>query len=1557
MKCIWAMVLFIWISVSVFGTERHKISPNSVHPPYKMTQGSTVAPNISYAIPSAIMQGSTVSYMPTNTGGAIYADGDAGLLAGSGVYGAVNGNRTTARFASPAGLVRDALGNIFVADTWSHSIRKITPDGTVSTFVGGVGGSADGVGTAAKMYLPSYLAIDAADNLYVTDRGNHRVRKITPAGVVTTFVGSTQGFVNGTGTAARFNGPLGIAIDAAGNFYVADEGNKVIRKITPSGVVTTLAGTGASGSVNGPGHIASFESPRGIAVGLDGIVYVADYSGNRIRKVSPTGVVSTLAGTGVAGSNDGSTTSTTLNQPIDLAVDESSLVYVVSMDNKVRRIYPWGTSNTLAGTGTAGYANGAPNTAMFNSPGGILLDKDGTLYVGDTGNNRIRTVGGGYTIDPVLPAGLSFNKTTGVISGTPTTISGSTTYVVTAHNSMGASSFTFGLSVIDMGDSADRTHMRNIIYREPFTTPPLSPTIEQASRQVNYIDGLGRPLQDVVIQGSPMQHDLIKPYAYDSLGRQSFQYLPYSRDNNQGTYRVAALSGEQQDFYSSPPEGVASTTHPYSHAIYEQVSGARIKVQGEVGEIWQPTTSANRTQKMLYGSNGSNQVRYWTLTANGAVSTYYEAGKLRKQTFRDENWGGGDGNVGAQEVFQDQSGRVVMAGIWETDQIFNATSYIYDNRGRLRYILPPAARMNGTSERISFAESDAFFADQVYAYRYDDSDRPIARKMPGKGWEYFIYNKLDQVVATQDAVQRTKSPQQWTVAKYDALGRNILTGIYRYGSASGLDYRSVLQDSVYNGSQFEVKVGTGYGYSSQSWPRSAIETMLSLTYYDSHNIPGLPAAYLPSGYNTNTQGLPTAARVKVLDAGNGTNTMLWMVNHYDDEGRPIRQFRQHYKGGVHSSFNYDEVVNTYNFTHQPLTSMRKHYTGTSSAVLQVQVLSEYDYDHSDRLLRIWKTTGTGPRTQISGYSYNELGQVRTRGLHSTNNGNSFGQIETLGYNERGWLTLDSTALLVRRLRYQENLSGVTPQYNGRISRQEWQHNGQTSQQYTYMYDGMGRLRSGLTASGTGESVRYDRMGNIDTLWQDGGAARKYHYVNASNRVNNITGGLNTGSYTYDANGNTVYDGRLGKSLRYNTLGLVDSVGGSPAIRYTYDAWGRKLRTAAGTIAIDYVDGIEWVGGSLMSIEMEEGRIINTGSGYRYEYHLRDHLGSLRSAFRSDQLTAASQRADYTPFGRRHTTGQLAGNPVNRYLYSNKELQDGTELYDYGARQYDPVTGRWGAIDPLADAYVGMTPYGFVGNDPINYLDPDGRKIDEASSGYWYQEYMSWRGAIGQAEEDLAGLMERHESGEEGLSTPITTLKGVLAKAYQYIGLLETLASSATTYTHASGGWSILMDEVVVDRGQNANSGATSYYEDPAFYVNGTLGFAGVGLAVKGEMWKTNELWHIQKNGRVRTAWSSLRNNNFVKSSKDISLSKTAGLRSFSNKVAVASLVVTGYGIATTGVIKPSDVLNATMAGISFTGVGSLVSGAYFLTDFGFTVVTGKGLGQRLDESIGTYKAW
>lgn len=1564
-KNLWAGVFFllhILIGPSVSGKENTIISfrhfpfdstamrnmygavafGNITHPFEKIEHTSGVGvPNISYMIPSSLLMGSAVSFLPTNTGGAVYAEGDVGLLAGSGSADFAEGAGPAAHFHSPNGVVSDAVGNIYVADTYNHRIRRISPSGVVTTVAGGTAGSTDGIGTLASMYFPTYIAIDGVGDLYVTDRGNHRIRKITPAGVVTTFAGSIQGYQNGTGTAAQFNTPSGIAIDASGNVYVADELNQRIRKITPAGVVTTLAGSGVQGNNNGTGTAARFNYPKGIAIDLDGHIYVADYMGNRIRKISPTGVVSTLAGTGATGSTDGSVGAVTFNRPFCVTVDAGYNVYVVSLDNKVRRVYPWGSTNTLAGTGSAGYANGTPGSAMFNSPGGIFADGDGTLYIGDTGNNRIRKIGSGqgYTIEPALPAGLALNKTTGAITGVPAVSVATTAYTVTANNADGNDSFTFSFSVLPLsGPSAEQTHVHTTTYLEPFTTPPLSPTPVQAYRHVHYIDGLGRPLQDVAIKASPMQSDVVQPYVYDSLGRQSLQYLPYTVEGGLGTYRSLALSGgEQTNYYGSPPIGVASTGMPYSRSVHETAPAARIMEQGGVGEVWQPVagSTAGHTNKVVYSSNTSNEVRLWTVTSTGSSSVYYVAGRLLKQTYRDENWQSSEGRAGTQEVFQDQEGRIILVRAWETDLVAHSTTYIYDDRGRVRYVLTPVASMDGSSERSSFVESDAFFADQVYAYRYDDRDRPIARKMPGKGWEYFVYNKLDQLVAMQDAVQRSKSPQQWTVAKYDALGRNILTGIYHYGSTAGTDYRNALQDSAYNGSQSEVRTGTGYGYSSQSWPRSAIETMLTLTYYDTHSIPGLPATYLPSGYNTNTQGLPTAARVKVLDEGTGTHTMLWVVNHYDEQGRPERQFRQHYKDGLHTNFNYDEVINTYSFTDQPLTSTRRHYSGTSGATLQVQVLSEYDYDHAGRPLRIWKTTGSGARTLVSAYTYNELGQVRMRSLHSTNSGGSFGQVETLGYNERGWLTLDSTALLVRRLRYNEGLSGATPQYNGRISRQEWQHNGQASQQYTYMYDRMGRLRSGLTASGVGESVRYDRMGNIDTLWQDDGAARKYHYVNGSNRLNNIAGGLATGTYAYDANGNTLYDGRLGRSLRYNVLGLVDSVGGSPVIRYTYDAWGRKLRTVSGTIDIDYVDGIEWTGGSLTTIAMEEGRIINTGSGYHYEYYLRDQVGSLRSAFRSDQVTQASHRADYTPFGRRHVTGQLSASPVNRYLYSGKELQDGTGLYDYGARQYDPSTGRWGAIDPLADAYVGMTPYGFVGNDPVNYLDPDGRKIDGASSGHWSREYMSWREVIMQGERDLADLEARHESGEEGLASPIMTIRVVLERAYQYIGLLERLAASTTTYSYTGSNWSILIDEVEVTRQQpNAQSSGGGYGWGRVGDALTAGGVAYYGL----EKSISNSKYWVDAKGGVRSTELLERgaNGKYVRGVQGLRNSQAAAARAASN-YAVAGKVVGGLGIGVTiweiGSGRKNLIgeggLDLVMGGIGFTGWGTPVSLIYF----------------------------
>jgi sugar lactone lactonase YvrE len=210
-------------------------------------------------------------------------------FAGSGTLGYLDGTGTAAQFYGPTGVALDSTGNVYVADISNQRIRKISPSGVVTTLAGSVtNGFADGTGAAAKFNFPESIAVDSTGNVYVADRGNHRIRKITPSGVVTTLAGSTQGFADGTGAAAQFSILYGIAVDSTGNVYVGDYGNNRIRKISPSGVVTTIAGTGVAGYLDGTGAAAQFNSPAGVAVDSAGNVYVADGSNHRIRKIEIT---------------------------------------------------------------------------------------------------------------------------------------------------------------------------------------------------------------------------------------------------------------------------------------------------------------------------------------------------------------------------------------------------------------------------------------------------------------------------------------------------------------------------------------------------------------------------------------------------------------------------------------------------------------------------------------------------------------------------------------------------------------------------------------------------------------------------------------------------------------------------------------------------------------------------------------------------------------------------------------------------------------------------------------------------------------------------------------------------------------------------------------------------------------------------------------------------------------------------------------------------------------------------------------------------------------------
>jgi len=306
-----------------------------------------------------------------------------------------------------------AVDDVYILDTGNSRILKMASDGTYSTLAGGSGGSADGTGAAAQFNNPTALALDSSGNLYVADEGNNTIRKVTPAGVVTTLAGKAgvAGSADGTGATAQFNSPFGVAVDPAGNVYVADLRNETIRQITPAGVVTTLAGSvGASGSADGTGSAARFNNPYALAAGLDGNLYLADNGNSTIRKIAPGGVVTTLAGkAGNAGSADGTGTAAQFSFPAGIAIDGIGDIYVADTANStMRMISPTGVVTTLAGSpGVTGTTDGTGGAARFNHPHGVAVDGSGSAAIGP--------------FMPALPAIIAQPSTQTATTGSTTT--------------------------------------------------------------------------------------------------------------------------------------------------------------------------------------------------------------------------------------------------------------------------------------------------------------------------------------------------------------------------------------------------------------------------------------------------------------------------------------------------------------------------------------------------------------------------------------------------------------------------------------------------------------------------------------------------------------------------------------------------------------------------------------------------------------------------------------------------------------------------------------------------------------------------------------------------------------------------------------------------------------------------------------------------------------------------------------------------------------------------------------------------------------------------------
>lgn len=823
----------------------------------------------------------------------------------------------------------------------------------------------------------------------------------------------------------------------------------------------------------------------------------------------------------------------------------------------------------------------------------------------------------------------------------------------------------------------------------------------EVNQIVQYFDGLGRPLQTVTVQGSPAFKDVVQPVAYDVFGREQFKYLPYvDPGTGNGTYKANALSsGQGVDLFYNPAgsgvqqaNGIVRTAFPFSETRFEPSPLNRVLEQGAPGASWQlaSNSTAGHTQKIEYSTNIAGEVKLWIVTANGATGAgTYDAGRLYKTIGKDENWVTTDGKSGTTEEFKDLEGRVVLKKTFNTGEIAHSTYYVYDDLGNLCYVLPPAVNENGQSPLNNFTETDDAFKQFIYGYHYDGRKRLIEKKIPGKDWEEMVYNQLDQLVLSRDMVQ--KNAGQWLFAKYDALGRVVTTGLY-----SDVTSRVDLQTTINNQANlWENRVSTGVGYDNLSFPQT-IAYYYNINYYDDYNFPGNSFPQ-PDGVTqmpaARTKGLQTGSFVYLINS----STRYLNINYYDQEGRLIRTAAENHLGGK------DYTDNTWNFSGELIASTRTH-TGSATGPA-ITIASRYEYDHMGRKLATMESISGQQEVVLNKLTYNEIGQLLNKDLHSTDNGNSFLQRTDYAYNERGWLKHSRSPQFSIRLRYDEDAKA---QYNGNIAYQDWGSNSSYPNTYIYDYDKLNRLKSGVsTGLNMSEYLTYDVMGNIASMNRDG-TTGTYNYL--GNRLSNISAGaLATGTYQYDENGNAIFDGRTGVNLTYNVLNLPVTATkvGALNLAYTYDAKGNKLRKVSNMEAIsDYVGGIQYTGGAIEFIMTEEGKARNNSGTYSYEYNLADHLGNVRYTFNQHPTTLQLQPLqadDYYPFGKQ----RVASAGVNKYLYNGKEFQSEMGQLDYGARFYDPMIGRWNVVDPLSEKMRRYSPYNYAFNNPIRFVDPDG----------------------------------------------------------------------------------------------------------------------------------------------------------------------------------------------------------------------------------------------------------
>ena len=771
----------------------------------------------------------------------------------------------------------------------------------------------------------------------------------------------------------------------------------------------------------------------------------------------------------------------------------------------------------------------------------------------------------------------------------------------------------------------DQNFIKTKNYKVATTTTIASPTAAQALQGITYYDGLGRTIQKNANAQSNSGKDIITHLEYDLLGQQIRDYLPFASTQNtmafvDGTTLKANIITQYQTKYGD--------TNPYSEKQLEASPLNRVLEQAAPGNDWSLTNSVKHTVRMDYQTNLANEVKQFKATSNvsantitlvnGLGSVFYPANELYKTITKNENWKTGDGTNNTTETFKDKEGRTIISRTYGSSMVngvatdvWHETYTVYDQYGNVTFVLPP---------RADVAITQTVLDELCYQYKYDYRNRLIEKKLPGKQWEFIVYDKLDRIVATGPVLSPfTDSPANtfgWLITKYDVYNRLVYTG-WENSTATRITKQNV-QNGLTSFSESKQASGSidliSVNYTNNILP-TAIK-LLTVNYYDDYAFPNAPASFANVEtqtvfYNTTTKprGLPTGSWVRALGllsatAGETSYTL------YDYKARPLRNYTTNYLGGY---TQVDTNMDTFNGRVNYTVTRHKRLAADTT---ELYVRDTFTYTAQERLLAHTHQIGTAGTPQlIAKNTYDELGQLTSKNVGGTDVASYVGlQKVDYRYNIRGWLLgINDTANLTQGSDPQDlfafginynntvtNTAGgtITPLYNGNIAETGWRtKTDNIFRRYGYVYDKLNRLKNSVyqkpntavpVPNSYNESTTYDKNGNIMSLQRNGdyddpstvlqidNLIYSYDLSNTTNRLMRVADATNstigfkddvindiTDDYNYDLNGNMTRDDNKGiTGIKYNHLNLpteINFTGTTKKITYLYTATGEKLK--------------------------------------------------------------------------------------------------------------------------------------------------------------------------------------------------------------------------------------------------------------------------------------------------------------------------------------------------------------------------------------------------------------